>query len=81
MSERTWTDGRDAQRWEVEAVAAMQRMRPGASIPMLNEVPWRLWFRSDGQVHDIQVTPDVGMGLDQLTDATLHSLLDRAKAK
>ncbi len=43
--ERTWTDKRNGKEWKVEAIPMMQRMRPGGSVPMMNEVPWRIWFR------------------------------------
>jgi hypothetical protein len=74
-----WSDSRDGIEWEVEGVPMMQEVKPGGSIPMMDEVSWRVWFRRKNAVHDVRVEAQVAMHLEDASDHELQKLLDRAR--
>lgn len=79
--ERTWMDKRSGKQWELDAIPTMQRMRPGDSVPMMNEVPWHIWFRATDESHETRVEADFVMRLATATDQELQMLLDEAKRR
>ena len=78
---RNWTDLRDGLVWEIEATPVMGQVDPGEAAPMVGETPNTLRFSSQGGgIHRLNVDPDVGSRLNELSDAELARYLDEARS-
>ena len=78
---RNWTDLRDGLVWEIEATPVMGQVDPGEAVPVIGEAPNTLRFSSQGGgIHRLNVDPDVGSRLNELSDAELARYLDEARS-
>ena len=76
--QRKWTDQRDGQAYRIEAEPCQSIQEPDRPLEMMNKVPWRVWFHSD-EAPNVDVAPEVGPHLPELSDDDLNRMLDKAR--